>query len=425
MNRGIVLRKKVHNVLLDIYRSNKTIDIAYTKNNVSSLSNRDRAFINTICLNSMRYYYHSEKILTLYTSKKPKLNERILICCAITQIIFLSFKEYAVINSTVELAKTLKKSHGFINAVLQKINLDKVKLREIQIEFEYLPTWFKNLTNNLTSHQKKIFLKNFFQEPDLHLVFKNENYLLNFEKEIIPTSNRSGFLVNRCKITDIPSYKDGSWWVQDYSSFFPLNNIKEKMINKSNIDLCAAPGGKSFQILSANNDIILNDINKYRLERLKDNLKRLKYNPKITNIDLMDFNENHKYDFIILDAPCSAIGTIRKNPEILFRKNIPKINNLIKVQKDMLNKAAKLLNKDGVILYMVCSFLEIETIDQIENFLIENKNYSLCEFSIKDKNLKYKRFIKNNFMLTLPERIKNCNIDGYFAAYLKKINEIH
>ncbi len=419
MNKGIGLRKKVHNVLLDIYKLGITIDNAYIKNNIDSFSDRDRAFINTICLNSMRYYYHSIKIINLYTDKKPKLNERILICCAITQIVFLNFKEYAVINSTVELAKNLKKSHGFVNAVLKKISIEKIKLKNIQIDFKYLPTWFQDQTNDLSFNQKKTFLKNFFHEPDLHLVFKNEEYLSLFNKKIYKTSKRSGFLEKKCKITDIPSYEDGNWWVQDYSSSLPLNNIEEKIIDKLNIDLCAAPGGKSFQILSLNKNIILNDINKYRLKRLKSNLKRLKYNPKVTNTNLMDMQETNKYDFIILDAPCSAIGTIRKNPEIFFKKLGPKIIDLIKVQENMLNKASKLLNKDGIILYMVCSFLKIETTDQIQNFLRKNKNFKLCKFSIEKNNLEYERFIKNDFMITLPEQIKNYNIDGYFAAYLK------
>ena len=424
MNKGIILRRKIHNVLIDIHRSSKTINHVYSKYNIETLPERDRAFVYTICLNSMRYYYHCRNILNLYTSKEPKLNERILICCAITQLIFLDFKEYAVINSTVEIAKHLKKSHGFVNAILQKIKADKIKLKKIDIEFNHFPTWFKRVSADLTNNQKKIFLKNFFNEPDLHLVFKSEDHLSLFEKDIFKTSNKSGFLIKKCKVTDIPSYKKGHWWVQDFSSSFPLNNIEETMINKSNIDLCAAPGGKSFQILSSKNNLVLNDISKYRLERLNENLKRLKLNAKIMNEDVMDLTEKNKYDFIILDAPCSAIGTIRKNPEILFRKNSPRIEELVSIQKNMLNKSAKLLKKNGIILYMVCSFLKIETVDQIKNFLDLNKNYSLFQFSVKDNNFDYQRFIKKNFMITLPDQIEHYNIDGYFAAYLKKINEI-
>ena len=110
-------------------------------------------------------------------------------------------------------------------------------------------------------------------------------------------------------------------WIQDFSSpFFPINNINIKNIKEKNIDLCAAPGGKSFQILSLNKNIIMNDKSKNRIELIKENLDRLKFKTEIFNYDVLKLESKEKYDFIILDAPCSALGTIRKNPEIFFKK---------------------------------------------------------------------------------------------------------
>ena len=87
------------------------------------------------------------------------------------------------------------------------------------------------------------------------------------------TSDNSGFLVNRKKVQDIPSYKDGLWWIQDFSSSFPLNNINEKIFKKSCIDMCAAPGGKAFQVLAKKGNLIMNDKSKQRIEMLNENLK--------------------------------------------------------------------------------------------------------------------------------------------------------
>ena len=242
----------------------------------------------------------------------------------------------------------------------------------------------------------------------------------NFEEKLSKTSEISGFLVNKLKLENIHSYKKGNWWVQDFSSSFPLCNIEEKIINKSCLDMCAAPGGKSFQILSKNKNIDLNDISIKRTEILKKNLRRLNFNPKITNIDINNIEKKQKYDFIILDAPCSAIGTIRKNPEIFYREKEPKLEKLINLQKKMLDVASKILKENGIILYMVCSFLKIETTDQINNFLLTNKNFSLNEFSFENKNLLNNQFIKNKKMLVLPSVFNNYNIDGYFAVYLRK-----
>ncbi len=420
MNTGDNLRFTIHNILYDVRRYGITIDKAFSKIVNKKVSSRDIAFINNVSLNTMRYSFHSKKILLMYIKKKPKIHEEILLCCAITQIIFLDFKEYAVINSTVEISKKLKLFHGFINACLRKITKDKRKLKNIKISYSDLPVWFKKKTKDLSKFQKNLFLENFYSEPNLHLVFKDKLSLSKFEEKLSKTSEISGFLVNKLKLENIDSYKKGNWWVQDFSSSFPLRNIEEELISKSCLDMCAAPGGKSFQILSKNKKIDLNDISIKRTEILVKNLKRLNFNPKISNIDINNIEIKQKYDFIILDAPCSAIGTIRKNPEIFYREKEPKLEELVEIQKKMLDVASKILKVNGIILYMVCSFFKIETTDQVNHFLLKNKNFHLYDFSFENKNLSNNYFVKNKKMHVLPSVLNNYNIDGYFAVYLRK-----
>ena len=209
--------------------------------------------------------------------------------------------------------------------------------------------------------------------------------------------------------------------VQDFSSFLPLYNFKK--INKNNLvlDACAAPGGKSFQILSKKLNVVLNDKNKKRIQILKTNLKRLKLSAQILNKDFIQLNNNRKYDVIIIDAPCSAVGTIRRNPEIFFKNKGPNFDKLISLQENMLEKASFLLNTNGFIIYMTCSFLKIETINHVEKFLKLNINFILSNFKLKENKKNYSKFIKNNFMITIPNTNFDYNIDGYFAAFLKKI----
>ena len=113
-------------------------------------------------------------------------------------------------------------------------------------------------------------------------------------------------------MVDIYSYKDGNWWVQDFSSSLPINSIDESLLSKRNLDMCAAPGGKSFQIMSKNKEITMNDVSKKRLQILKTNIKRLGFNSNILNQNFTNLKSNHKYDFIVLDAPCSSVGTIER-----------------------------------------------------------------------------------------------------------------
>ncbi len=420
MVKGLKIRFEIHNILFSIYKFNKTLNNSSIKKKINKQKKEDISFLHNVTLNSMRFHLHCLKIINKFIKKKLRDQEKVLLISAITQIVFLNFKEYAVINCSVEIAKKLKLYPGLINASLKKIAENKKDLREIKINFNDFQSWFQKETNSLSVYEKKQFLNYFYKEPDIHIVFKDEEKLKKFEDNLIKTSKISGFLLDKENMQNKKSFINGDWWVQDFSSFLPLYNFRENK-NKKILDACAAPGGKSFQMLSRNHDIILNDINKIRIKTLKDNLKRLQLNARIINKDFTKFNEKEKYDIIILDAPCSAVGTIRKNPEIFFKKSGPDFNQLISLQENMLNKASSLLNKNGYIIYMTCSFLKIETVDQVDKFLKKNSSFLKADFKLIENEDKYSKLIKNNSMITMPNMILNCSIDGYFAAYLKKI----
>ena len=318
MIQGEKIRIDIHNILHSIYKFNKTLNSKDIQKKINGNKKEDISFINNVTLNSMRFHLHTSKIIDRYIKKKLKDNEKILLISAITQIVYLDFKEYAVINCSVEIAKKLKIYHGFINATLKNISKYKKKLKNINLNYNDLPLWFRKKTMSLTESEKTLFLKNFIKEPSLHIVFKNAKRLQKFEENLVLTSDTSGFITNKIKITEMESFIQGDWWVQDFSSFFPLHNLQIKEKNKKFLDACAAPGGKSFQILSKKQQLTLNDKSKDRIKILNANLNRLNFRAKIYNRNFIDFKEDKKYDYIIIDAPCSAVGTIRKNPEIFL-----------------------------------------------------------------------------------------------------------
>ena len=421
MINGEKVRFDIHNILFSIYKFNNTLENTSIKKIIDRHKKEDVSFIFNVTLNSMRLHIHSLKILKKYIKKRLRDHEKILLISAITQIVFLNFKEYAVINCTVEISKKLKLYPALINASLKVIAKNKKKLKEIEVNYDDLPRWFRKCTNSLSINERKQFLKNFYKEPDVHIVFKNKEKLNEFDEGLIKTSSTSGFLLNKKEIENKKSFIKGDWWVQDFSSFFPINNIEFKHQEIKLLDACAAPGGKAFQLLSKNLNVTLNDKSKKRIQTLKSNLKRLQYNATILNKDFIEFDKHKKFDFIIIDAPCSAIGTIRKNPEIFFKSKMPNFDGLNNLQQNMLEKAAHLLNVDGNILYMTCSFIKNETFDQINKFLKNNNNFLIDNFILTEENHKFSKLVKNNLMITIPDKILNNNIDGYFAAYLKKI----
>ena len=220
MIKGVKIRFEIHNILFSIYKFNKTLNNSSIKKKINKQKTEDISFLYNVTLNSMRFHLHCIKIIKKYIKKKLRDQEKILLISAITQIVFLDFKEYAVINCSVEIAKKLKIYHGFINSLLKNVKRNKINLKKTIIQFKDLPLWFNKETKLLTNSEKKIFLDNFFREPSLHIVFKNKEKLSGFEYNLYKTSELSGFVDSKIEFNNLESFKKGYWWVQDFSSFF-------------------------------------------------------------------------------------------------------------------------------------------------------------------------------------------------------------
>ena len=223
-------------------------------------------------------------------------------------------------------------------------------------------------------------------------------------------------------IADKKGYDEGEWWVQDYSSQLPVKclNIKE---NDEILDLCAAPCGKTAQMISLGAKVHSIDLNKTRIKRFKENMKRLKLNTVIENVDILTYETERKWNKILLDVPCSSTGTIRKNPDILYSKNEKSVSNLIDLQKKLLEKSWSLLSKGGQLIYCNCSLEKEEVEVQIMKFLQKHKDCKIdkissdliddIEYSVTDEG--WLRILPNG-----KESVKNR--DGFFIASLKKVS---
>ena len=324
-----------------------------------------------------------------------------------------------MVDCSVELAKNkkIKISPSFVNAVLKNIIIDKNTIRLTSIDFNSLPNWLVGQTNDKKIYEKNKFMNTITNKPSLHIVFKDSNLIKFFNVPNVKSSEKSLFVKNYSQIEDLPRYANGDWWIQDFISMLPIS-LTPELNNRKVIDLCAAPGGKSFQLLSNNNNTKMIEINPKRAKKLEKNLKRLNFKDDITIQDARKIETKIKYDYVIIDAPCSSVGTIRRNPEIFFRNQSPSLELITNLQKELLNVAKKIVNKKGLIIYMVCSFLNIETTNQIKKFLIKNKNFSIEKFKLN--NDKYNLIDKNGFINTLPKEYDGYNIDGFFAAKLLK-----
>ena len=184
-----------------------------------------------------------------------------------------------------------------------------------------MPQWFRDEVRDWNKITQNNFLNCLTQKPCLHIVFKNNIDTKKLKDLGKSTTKKSMFVKKNDQIKDIPYYNDGLWWVQDFSAMLPiylLGNIKDLRT----VDMCAAPGGKTLQLLSNNVNLDIYEKNNKKIIDLKKNLHRCGYKININCLDSLKIKKENFYDIAVLDAPCSSIGTIRRNPEILFRKTI-------------------------------------------------------------------------------------------------------
>ena len=211
MRKSVKVRVLIFDILNEIHQKNKNFDDSFlclTQN--LKLVDRDRSMIYNIVLNSIRNSFFINKILNNFLQKKTSFKIRILLLSAITQILYLDFKGYAVTNDTVDVAKIKKLNPGLINSLLKNIIKNKESINKKQFSESSVPSWFiKALKKNRLSLKKIIDAIN--SEPSLHLVFKNKNLLNIFKEEHEKTSELSAFILNKKKIKDLDNYKKGHW----------------------------------------------------------------------------------------------------------------------------------------------------------------------------------------------------------------------
>tara|TARA_Y100000590_G_scaffold470254_1_gene663106 strand:- start:1332 stop:2606 length:1275 start_codon:yes stop_codon:yes gene_type:complete len=422
VQEGLETRLIIHKTLKELKVSNLGFDEVFEKEiSITKFSTRDKKFIYSVVLSAMRNYMNIDIIIKKFTKNVKKSKDTyFLLLSSITQLLVLNYKEFAVVNSTVELAKNKKinANYKLINAVLRNIIRRKKEFDINKKEFSNLPSWFKNKVK-WSNIVKNNFLDTINQEPDLHLVYKDKKNLNETNFDSIKTTEYSLVLKNKNLIKNIDGYAEGKWWVQNLSAMIPIYSLND-LRGKKVLDLCAAPGGKSFQLISKEAKVTACEINKKRVDIMKSNLKRLNINCDIINKDIFKIKFKEKFDFVFLDSPCSSIGTIRRHPEIFYRNSEPDFDKIINLQKKFLDFSKKLIKKNGYLIYMVCSFIEQEGKLMIDNFLKQNQNFNLEKFCFnKMKNISDQ--IDKNYYYVVPKTIKNgVLVDGFFAAKIKK-----
>ena len=206
------------------------------------------------------------------------------------------------------------------------------------------------------------------------------------------------------------------FFVQDIGNFEVINSIQKFFKDKNIIDICAAPGGKSILLQSLGFNVLAIDKSTNQIRKFEENLSRLNIKMNIQKIDFLKKKFTDKFNSILLDAPCSALGTFRRNPDVSVKVEQSLIRKHQKIQIEMIEKSIKILNKKGFLVYIVCSFHPFETIDVIDKIMQNNKNIKLHTID-SDKMIKR----KNGYFIN-PLSFKDFGgSDIFFVSVLEKL----
>ncbi|MBW8734532.1 MAG: RsmB/NOP family class I SAM-dependent RNA methyltransferase, partial [Asticcacaulis sp.] len=229
---------------------------------------------------------------------------------------------------------------------------------------------------------------------------------------------RSGL---RGDVREWAGYDDGAWWVQDAASSVPVALLGD-LTGKTAIDLCSAPGGKTLQLLARGASVVALDRSKNRLKRVEENLKRAGYTAELHMADAETWEDTRTFDVVLLDAPCSATGTFRRQPDVLWATRPADIAKLADVQHRLLDQGAVRVAPGGSLVYSTCSLEREEGETQIVAFLRRHPDFAVDTVTADEASaigLPHESLMPEGWLRLLPHQ-RPGGQDGFFVARLRR-----
>lgn len=389
------------------------------------LSGSERARAQSLVLSTLRHLEPIDMLLDFYLKKEPHLRARHVMRLCAAELLVDGISPHAAIDSAVNLAKLSRKTEhmsGLVNAVCRKLNTEG---RE---------HWEKHPTQQLPHYLRSIMLKDHGDDAvalmeeahtvgaPLDITVKNAGDMPELQEllqaEVIGDNNLR--LNKPGQVSALPGFDEGAWWVQDFAASLPARCLTD-LEGKSVLDLCAAPGGKTLQLAAAGGDVTAMDLSKHRLVRVHENLKRTGLSAKVVTADALTWKPGVEYDAILLDAPCTATGTVRRHPDLPFLKDKDAIKSLVALQEEMLQRAFAWLKPGGQMIYSTCSLLRQEGEGQIETFLDRNKSAAVMPIDAEALTVPSEWVSDQGYLRTLPSYWpEKGGLDGFFIAKLVK-----
>lgn len=322
---------------------------------------RDRALANRLVTTALRRHGQlTVAIAQLLDKGMPKKSGSFeaVLRISLAQLFYLpEMGDHSALFLAVEAVKRDAKSQhlaALMNAVLRRAQAETEQFLALPDDLLF-PDWLKATWTAAYGDVIPDFAKALADGAPLDLTLKHDNPVL---VELLGGRTISGDTLRLddrdAPVSELPGYSDGRWWVQDAAAAIPARLIKLPAGARV-LDLCAAPGGKTAQLVKAGYNVTALDSDAGRLDRLRDNLKRLNYVAEVVQADGTTYEPRQKFDAVLLDAPCSATGTFRRHPEVVWHRTAKDIAGRVNLQRRFISHAANLLVSGGVLVYCVCS----------------------------------------------------------------------
>ena len=434
---GLAARRIAADILDGVLHRHRTLDDqlegAGAHPALKSLSDRDRALMRRLVATILRRLGTLGRLLSRLLDRgvptdAPRAQSALLIGAA--QILWMDVPDHAAVDLSVRLVQSDRRASryaGLVNAVLRrcaregKAIVDDVSSQTLDVPPWLLARWIAHY-GEATARAMAIALSH---EPSLDLTVKSDasQWATRLHGEVLPTGTVRTLLHG--SVTMLPGFSDGQWWVQDAAAALPARlfaDIKGKAI----ADLCAAPGGKTAQLAHAGARVVAVDRSPARMARLRDNLARLSLEAETVVADAVEWQgAPESFDGILIDAPCTSTGTIRRHPDVAWLRQETDIAPLAALQKKLLQKAVTLLRPGGILVYCTCSLEPEEGEAAIATLLAAETGLRRAPISPAEVAGIAEIVTAEGDLRTLPCHLPHADprlagLDGFYAARLVK-----
>lgn len=401
---------------------------------IAGLADRDRALMRRLVATVLRRLGTLRHFVGGFLDKgfpadAPRVETVLLIGAA--QILWLDVPDHAAVDLSVRLAQADRRASryaGLVNAVLRRVTQNR-DLVQADDAVRDTPDWlFKRWSGHYGPEVAQAIARANSHEPALDLTVKQNaaGWAERLRGRVLSTG--AVRTLAHGAISMLPGFAEGVWWVQDAAAALPARLIGD-VRGLNVLDLCAAPGGKTAQLAFAGAQVTALDRSPVRLNRLRENLERLALTAEIVAADALEWPPESSaarlFDAVLLDAPCSSTGTIRRHPDVPWLKGEPEIAVLASLQQRLIDRAVALTRPGGTLVYCVCSLEPEEGERQIEALL--QRNSAIARQPIRPEEVfGHAEFINaDGDLRTLPMHLPDpdprwAGLDGFFAARLTR-----